>query len=68
MERKLLNIEHRLDMKIIEQKQELAKLKKDKRMEDRLRRIEDDTEEIQMDIKVTNVRVLIVATCTFSII
>ena len=43
MERKLLNIEHRLDMKIIEQKQELAKLKKDKRMEDRLRKIEDDT-------------------------
>ena len=43
MERKLLNIEHRLDMKIIEQKQELAKLTKDKRMEDRLRKIEDDT-------------------------
>ncbi|KAG2628117.1 hypothetical protein PVAP13_3KG228402 [Panicum virgatum] len=40
MERNLLNIEHRLDMKIIEQK-----------MEDRLRKIEDDTEEIQMDIK-----------------
>ena len=68
MERKLLNIEHRLDMKIIEQKQELAKLKKDKRMEDRLRKIEDDTEEIQMDIKVTSVRVLIVATCTSSIL
>ena len=68
MERKLLNIEHRLDMKIIEQKQELAKLKKDKRMEDRLRKIEDDTKEIQMDIKVTNVRVLIVATCTSSIL
>ena len=63
MERNLLNIEHRLDMKIIEQKQELAKLKKDKRMEDRLRKIEDDTEEIQMDIKVTSMRVLIVATC-----
>jgi len=43
MESKLLNIEHRLDMKIIEQKQELAKLTKDKRMEDRLRKIEDDT-------------------------
>ena len=68
MERKLLNIEHRLDMKIIEQKQELAKLKKDKRMEDRVRKIEDDTEEIQMDIMVTNVRVLIVATCTSSIL
>ena len=68
MERKLLNIEHRLDMKIIEQKQELAKLKKDKRMEDRLRKIQDDTEEIQMDIKVTSVRVLIVATCTSSIL
>jgi len=68
MERKLLNIEHRLDMKIIEQKQDLAKLKKDKRMEDRLRKIEDDTEEIQMDIKVTSVRVLIVAKCTSSIL
>ena len=68
MESKLLNIEHRLDMKIIEQKQELAKLKKDKRMEDRLRKIEDDTEEIQMDIKVTSVRVLIVATCASSIL
>ena len=68
MESKLLNIEHRLDMKIIEQKQELAKLKKDKRMEDRLRKIEDDTEEIQMDIKVTSVRMLIVDTCTSSIL
>ena len=68
MERKLLNIEHRLDMKIIEQKQELAKLTKDKRMEDRLRKIEDDTEEIQMDNKVTSVRMLIVATCTSSIL
>ena len=68
MESKLLNIEHRLDMKIIEQKQELAKLTKDKRMEDRLRKIEDDTEEIQMDIKVTSMRVLIVAACTSSIL
>ena len=55
-------------MKIIEQKQDLAKLKKDKRMEDRLRKIEDDTEEIQMDNKVTSVRMLIVATCTSSIL
>ena len=37
-------------------------------MEDRLRKIEDDTEEIQMVIKVTCVRVLIVAACTSSIL
>lgn len=64
MEKRLLNIEHKFDMKIIAQKEELAKLKKDKRMMARLRKIEDDTKEMQMDIKVTSVRVLIVATCT----
>ena len=49
-------------MKLIAQK-EIARLKKDKRMEDRVRKIEDDTEKMQMDIKVTSMRVLIVATC-----
>ena len=48
-------------MKLIAQK-EFARLK-DKRMEDRVRKIEDDTEKMQMDIKVTSIRVLIVATC-----
>ena len=56
-----MNIEHKFDMKLIAQK-EFARLK-DKRMEDRVRKIEDDTEKMQMDIKVTSMRVLIVATC-----
>jgi len=37
-------------------------------MEDKLRKIEDDTDEMQIDIKVTSVRELIVATCTSSIL
>ena len=53
-------------MKLIAQKEELTRLKKEKRLEDRVRKIEDDTAETQMDIKVTSVRVLIVATCTSS--
>ena len=57
-----MNIDHKFDMKLIAQK-EFARLKKDKRMEDRVRKIEDDTEKMQMDIKVTSIRVLIVATC-----
>ena len=35
-------------------------------MDDRVRKIEDDTAEMQMDIKVISMRVLIVATCTSS--
>ena len=62
VEKKNLSIEHKIDMKLIAQK-EFARLKKDKIMEDRVRKIEDDTEKMQMDIKVTSMRVLIVATC-----
>ena len=66
MEKKNLSTEHKIDMKLIAQKEELTRLKKDKRLADRVRKIEDDTAEMQMDIKVTSVRVLIVATCTSS--
>ena len=63
VEKKNLSIEHKIDMKLIAQKEELTRLKKDKRLADRVRKIEDDTAEMQMDIKVTSIRVLIVATC-----
>ena len=66
MEKKILSTEHKIDMKLIAQKEELTRLKKDKRLADRVRKIEDDTAEMQMDIKVTSVRVLIVATSTLS--
>jgi len=66
MVKKKLTIEHKIDMKLIAKKEELSRLKKDKRLEDRVRKIEDDTAEMQMDIKVTSVRVLIVATSTLS--
>jgi len=66
VEKKNLSIEHKIDMKLIAQKEELTRLKKDKRLADRVRKIEDDTAEMQMDIKVISVRVLIVATCSSS--
>ena len=66
MVKKKLTIEHKIDMKLIAKKEELSRLKKDKRLADRVRKIEDDTAEMQMDIKVTSVRVLLVATCTSS--
>ena len=66
MVKKKLTIEHKIDMKLIAKKEELSRLKKDKRLEDRVRKIEDDTAEMQMDIKVISVRVLIVATCSSS--
>ena len=57
MEKKNLSTEHKIDMKLIAQKEELTRLKKDKRLADRVRKIEDDTAEMQMDIKVISVRV-----------
>ena len=57
MEKKILSIEHKIDMKLIAQKEELTRLKKDKRLEERVRKIEDDTAKMQMDIKVISVRV-----------
>ena len=66
MEKKNLSTEHKIDMKLIAQKEELTRLKKDKRLEESVRKVEDDTAEMQMDIKVTSVRVLIVATSTLS--
>ena len=53
MEKKNLSIEHKIDMKLIAQKEELSRLKNDKRLEERVR-------------KVTSMRVLIVATFTMS--
>ena len=66
MEKKNLSIEHKIDMKLIAQKEELTRLKKDKRLEESVRKVEDDTAEMQMDIKVISMRVLIVATCSSS--
>ena len=63
MEKKNLSIEYKIDMKLIAQKVELTRLKKDKRLEKSVRKVEYDTAEMQMDIKVISVRVLIVATC-----
>ena len=39
MEKKKLSIEHKIGMKLIAQKEELTRLKKDKRLEDRVRKI-----------------------------
>ena len=66
MEKKNLSIEHKIGMKLIAQKEELTRLKKDKRLEESVRKVEYDTAEMQMDIKVISVRVLIVATCSSS--
>ncbi|RLN11197.1 hypothetical protein C2845_PM09G12410 [Panicum miliaceum] len=60
MDKRLLQIEHIFDKKIIAQNEELAKLKKDKRMEGRVSGIEDDIAEMQTDIKVTSIRGVIV--------
>ncbi|RLN29375.1 hypothetical protein C2845_PM05G04610 [Panicum miliaceum] len=51
MDKRLLQIEHKFDKKMIAQNEELAKLKKDKIMEVRLSGIEDDIAEMQTDIK-----------------
>ena len=52
MDKGLLHIEHKFEKKIIGVNEELAKVKKDKRMEDRVSGIEDDIAEIRSDIKV----------------
>ena len=54
-----MDIDHKYDRKILSQNKELAKIRKekrlDKRLEARVSKIEDDTVEMKMDIKVTSV-------------
>jgi len=55
---KIMDINHKYDRKILSQNKELAKIRKekrlDKRLEARVSKIEDDTK-MKMDIKVTSV-------------
>jgi len=54
-----MDIDHKYDRKILSQNEELAKIRKEKRLDNRLEArvsmIEDDTAEMTMDIKVTSV-------------
>ena len=54
-----MDIDHKYDRKILSQNEELAKIRKEKRLDNRLEarvsKIEDDTTEMKMDIKVTSV-------------
>ncbi|RLN30551.1 hypothetical protein C2845_PM05G18670 [Panicum miliaceum] len=51
MDKRLLHIEHKFDKKLIAQNEELAKLKNNKIMEDKVSGIEDDIAEMETDIK-----------------
>ena len=57
--KKIMDIDHKYDRKILSQNEELAKIRKEKRLDNRLEarvsKIEDDTTEMKMDIKVTSV-------------
>ena len=64
MDKGLLHIEHKFEKKIIGVNEELAKVKKDKRMEDRVSGIEEDIAEMRSNIKVTSMRGLIVLVAT----
>ena len=56
-----MDIDHKYDRKILSQNEELAKIIKEKRLdkilEARVSKIEDDTAEMKMDIKVTSVSI-----------
>ena len=64
MDKRLLHIEHKFEKKIIGVNEELAKVKKDKRMEDRVSRLEDDIAEMRSNIKVTSMTAMIVLVAT----
>ena len=64
MDKRLLYIEHKFGKKIIGVNEELAKVKKDKRMEDRVSRLEDDIAEMRSNIKVTSMTAMIVLVAT----
>ena len=57
-------MEHKFKSKIIGVNEELAKVKRDKRMEDRVSGIEEDIAEMRSNIKVTSMRGLIVLVAT----
>ena len=54
-----MDIDHKYDRKILSQNEELAKIRKEKRVDKRLEakvsKIEDDIAKMKMDIKVTSV-------------
>jgi hypothetical protein len=62
VEKKLCDMEHKLNLQMISQKEEFNKFKRDRSLEDRVRRIEADNAQMRMEFKVTNVRLLILAT------
>ena len=64
MDKRLLHIEHKFGKKIIGVNEELAKVKKDKRMEDRVSRLEDDIAEMRSDIKVRSMTAMIALVAT----
>jgi hypothetical protein len=59
MDKRTMDIDHKYDRKILSQNEEIAKIRKEKifdtRLEARVRKIEDDTAEMKMEIKVTSV-------------
>jgi hypothetical protein len=59
MIKELMDIEHKFDKKILAQNDELAKVRRDESLKAMLSKTEDDNIEMKMDIKVTNVMVLI---------
>jgi len=63
LEKKYNKMEYKLGSKIISQFEEYAKFKKEIRLErSRVRKVEAENAQIKMEIKVTSVRVLILAT------
>lgn len=57
-----MEVDHKYDRKILSQNEEIAKIRMDKIMEARVSKIEADNAEMKTEIKVTSVRVLILAT------
>ena len=59
LDKRTMDIDHKYDRKILSQNEEIAKIRKEKildtRLEARVRKIEDDTAEMKMEIKVTSV-------------
>jgi len=62
VEKKSIEMEYKLGSKIISQNEEFAKFKKEIRLEaSRVSKIEAENAQVKMEIKVTSVRVLLLA-------
>ena len=61
--KKTIEMEYKLGTKILSQNEEFARFKKEMRLEaSRVSKIETENAQIKMEIKVTSVRILILAT------